>query len=172
MLSKTFFIGLTLLLDAHSNKLGRSSVIDDFDGFVAMVGKRNSYPLIDQEPIIIRPGHVNFVAISSRSIKSNDGIRDIDIEHRKCYFNDERLDNLTIHNHYTQSNCLLECTIASVQQKFNKTCVPWYLPPLNDSQHICDPYDNAKVCSINIEKFQISCTQQYDNSMICLYFNK
>ena len=134
-----------MVLDAHSNKFIKSSVVDDFDGFVSMVMKKNSYPLIDQMPIVLRPGNVNFVAISATSIKADEGIRNIDTSKRRCHFSNEQLDNLTIHNHYTQSNCILECTITHVQRNLNMTCIPWFLPPLNNFQPICDPLNTALV---------------------------
>ena len=75
--------GLTVVLDAHSNQYAKSSVVDAFDGFMAKVGQKHSYPLMNQEPVILRPGSVNFVAIAATSLRSDESIKNIDISKRR-----------------------------------------------------------------------------------------
>lgn len=54
---------------------------------------------------------------------------------------------MKIHNKYSQSNCLLECSIfyaqrqLQVKNKSNQTCSPWYLPASGSSSTICDPWE-------------------------------
>ena len=48
--------GLVLMLDAHSNLLSTATVAEDFKGFMAFIGSSESFPLMSQEGIQIRPG--------------------------------------------------------------------------------------------------------------------
>jgi hypothetical protein len=42
-------MGLTVMLDAHTDILTELSVTDDFEGFKAMVSPRGDFPLISQQ---------------------------------------------------------------------------------------------------------------------------
>lgn len=48
--------GLVLMLDSHSNLLSASSVDTDFRGFTTFIGSGESFPMMSQEGIEIRPG--------------------------------------------------------------------------------------------------------------------
>lgn len=48
--------GLVLMLDSHSNRLSASSVDTDFRGFTTFIGSSESFPIMSQEGIEIRPG--------------------------------------------------------------------------------------------------------------------
>ena len=55
--------GLTLILDAHSDTVSSSSITEDVDGFFAIVGSPNQFPMTTIQSILLRPGHNNLVAI-------------------------------------------------------------------------------------------------------------
>ena len=44
---------------------------------------------MDQNPIILKPGHENYVAISITNITSTEEIKSIDPQKRNCLFPDE-----------------------------------------------------------------------------------
>ena len=123
--------GLTVVLDAHSDLLTSSSVYDDVEGFYAVVGSKNQYPMTNHKSIFIRPGFTNQIGIDPVHIAA-----DMSIKHeyhatpqkRFCLFKDEM--TLKFHNFYSEGNCVLECTIDYVLNKMNLTspCVPWYFP--------------------------------------------
>ena len=57
-------LGLTLILDAHTNLLAPGTVSDDIEGFFAVVDERNKYPLTESSQLL-PAGHVTYVAISA-----------------------------------------------------------------------------------------------------------
>ena len=137
--------GLTLILDAHTDRISSGSVSDDFRGFVATVNSGDEYPLTSQKGFLIRPGHQNYVILSAQQVKADPGIKSINPNNRNCYFSDER--PLAMHKNYSQSNCILECYVEyarkSIEKKSNLTggCVPWFYPV--EDEHVfrlCDPW--------------------------------
>ncbi len=73
-------------------------------------------------------GHKNLIALSATKISAKENIRGIDPSRRKCYFKDEN-QGLKMHRHYSQSNCVLECSILFAQNEMKKSkntsCTPW-----------------------------------------------
>ena len=100
--------GLQVILDSHSNLLSGGTVGEDFDGFYAIIDGKNQYPMTTRKTVLLRPGHNNFVSMSATNIESSD-IDDIDPEKRKCLFEKDK--DMSVHQNYTQSNCLLECQL-------------------------------------------------------------
>ena len=136
--------GLMLVLDAHTDKVSSGSVSDNFKGFVTVVDDPDNYPLTETNGLLVRPGRENHVAISALEIVGSEAIRSIDAEDRDCYFSDEH--PLEEHEKYSQSNCVLECTIRYVRKKMreeNETtdCTPWFYPVSDtDISQPCDPW--------------------------------
>ena len=62
--------GLTLILDAHKDLLTSGTVTDNFNGFVTTVTSKNEYPMMKRHSLMIKPGHVNKIAISAINVKS------------------------------------------------------------------------------------------------------
>ena len=83
--------GLTLILDAHTDRVSSGSVSDDFRGFVTVVDSGDKYPLTDQNGFLVRPGHQNYVVLSALQVKADDSVRGIRPDKRRCYFKDENL---------------------------------------------------------------------------------
>ncbi len=71
-----------------------------FQGFLGVVNNRESYPLTSLKNIRIRPGHDNLVSLEAVDVVADQNIKDIDLEHRKCYFHDEY--QLKMHTNYSQ----------------------------------------------------------------------
>lgn len=90
--------GLSLMLDAHTNLVSSSSVKEDFQGFIAVISPRDSYPLTLQNSIRIRPGHDNLVALTAVEIAAS-GIEGIPLDKRGCYFpqDDAALESVHLH---------------------------------------------------------------------------
>ena len=125
--------GLMVVLDAHNHLLSEGSVDSDYEGFIGLVGNRESFPQSYDHGFNIRPGHQNVVALTVTKITAQPSIRAVKPEKRNCRFPDET-DILKMHNVYTQSNCLLECYLFHGQVRLaadtNVTynCTPWFLP--------------------------------------------
>ena len=131
--------GLTLILDAHSDTVSSSSITEDVDGFFAIVGSPNEFPLTTIQSILIRPGHNNLVAIQATHVLPDTDIRTVaSKEERNCIFSDEV--KLDLHTKYSQRNCILE---TSMRYAINSSdpCTPWYFPRTKKSLRICDSFE-------------------------------
>ena len=138
--------GLSLILDAHSDKLASGSVDGDFQGFTGLIHSSESFPLVSEYGFQIRPGSNNLVAMSAVKIEANQNIRRILPIERNCLFPDEN-EGLKIYKSYKQSNCQLECLLSLAQQALlreenetSRACTPWYFPFQDGTSRYCDPW--------------------------------
>jgi hypothetical protein len=89
------------------------------------------------------------VALSAIKLSGNADIRSLKPTERKCYFSDE-IDTIKIHKNYSQSNCMLECSLSfakeSLKTMLNLTnaCTPWYYPSQHDDITVCSPWEALK----------------------------
>ncbi len=136
--------GLKLFLDAHSNRIMPGSVISNSNAFTATVGDRGAFPLTKQNSFLIRPGHVNHVAIRPTVVEANDDIRGIEPQVRGCSFSDET--PLVMYRKYKHANCMLESQMSYALEKISdqNKCIPWFLPmPRDNKTSMCDPWVSA-----------------------------
>ena len=135
--------GLTLVLDAHSDKVASSSITEDVDGFFAIVGSPNEFPLTTIQSVLVRPGHNNLVAMKATQVSPDKDIRSIaTAKERNCIFSDEF--KLDLHAEYSQRNCILERSIMHVMKNYmnqSDLCTPWYFPRTERSLRICDSFE-------------------------------
>ena len=137
--------GLELVLDAHRDLVTSSTVIDDFRGFITTVTSPNNFALTTKHSLMIKPGQSNAITISAVNVKASDQIRQLSVEARKCYFEDEF--PLKMHKKYSHQNCILECTLDYAYEKVaeengNYTkCVPWFYPVTDEQMNLCDPWE-------------------------------
>ena len=135
--------GLTLILDAHSDTVSSSSITEDVDGFFAIVGSPNQFPMTTIQSILLRPGHNNLVAIKATQVSPHASIRSVaSKEDRNCIFADEV--KLDLHNKYSQRNCMLETSMNYVMKHYMNSsdpCTPWYFPRTQRSLRICDSFE-------------------------------
>ena len=136
--------GLRVVLDAHSDRVSSGTISDNFRGFVTVVDGKEKYPLTGRDSFTISPGRENYIALSAFQIYAEDDIRSIHPGKRNCYFPDEH--PLNMHKHYSQSNCILECSIMyarnhTMDGTTNRTCTPWFYPVTNEFvASACDPW--------------------------------
>ena len=136
--------GLTIVLDAHTNMVSSGTISDNFKGFMTIVDGASNYPLTEINGFLVRPGRENHVALSALEINGTEAIRSISPKDRGCFFSDEH--SLDEHQEYTQSNCVLECTMKYARKKMgeaNETvdCTPWFYPVRDaDISPFCDPW--------------------------------
>ena len=150
------------MLDAHSDRLASGSVDQDFQGFLALVHDRGTYPLVGVTGFQIRPGSHNLISLSATQVVSDERIRGLSPETRGCRFEDE-LDGMSLHKKYSQSNCLLECALNSTRDRFFidsgnvTTCMPWFLPTASKTfDGYCDPWEAEKFVKL-AEKHSVGC---------------
>ncbi len=136
--------GLRVVLDAHTDILASGSYPGDFKGFKGFISTNQSYPKVFQKGFLIRPGHINLVALSATKVEASSDIRSIEPSRRRCFFSDET-SNLKIYKKYSQSNCYLECALQNARNevfKKNISCTPWYYPTYEQTPKICNPWEN------------------------------
>ena len=96
------------------------------------------------------PGHLNMVSLSATKLNADEDIRKIEPKKRNCYFSDE-LQQIQLHNRYSQANCLFECALHFAQnllmakQNDSTICTPWFFPFLNKDQRMCNPWEKADI---------------------------
>ena len=126
--------GLRLTMDLHSDSESFGTVATDYSAFRVLIGQAGDFPLVKQNSLVVEPGRETFLALSGKYY-SSDGIENIHPYDRNCYFSNEG--NLSIHENYTFSNCLLECALQ--QSEILVGCVPWFMPH-NSTSAVCDPW--------------------------------
>ena len=101
----------------------------------------------------LKPGHNNIIALSATKIDSSEDIRSIEPSRRNCLFPDENK-NLTMHRHYTKTNCMLECSLKYAQsylldqKKIPQFCTPWFFPASDENLTICNPWEAIAIIDI------------------------
>ena len=133
--------GLTVVLDARTNKVSHSSINDDNEGFFALVESTQSFPLLQKRSLLIPTGQISEIAVSPVHVTSGPNLKAAVVpEKRFCYFGDEY--KLRLFRKYRQDNCKLECGIKFAQDQMNTTdlCHPWYLPTKDfQTVRMCSP---------------------------------
>ena len=137
--------GLYFILDGHYDLMAGGSIDSDFLGFTGLVHSSGSFPMVYQHGFQIKTGHNTFIAVKATQIDTKESLRSIQPEQRKCILSDETRD-LRIHKKYSQTNCLLECSLRFAQTKLSEhenvsqTCTPWYFPFEDQFRNVCDPW--------------------------------
>ena len=98
--------GLELILDAHRDIVSGGTVMEDFEGFFAIIDSNEQFPMVKRKSILIRPGHNNFVGMKATKVTANENIRSIITQKRNCLFHDEM--RMNVHQNYSQSSCMFE----------------------------------------------------------------
>ena len=98
--------GLELILDAHKDIVSGGTVMEDFEGFFAIIDSNEQFPMVKRKSILIRPGHNNFVGMKATKVSANENIRGIITQKRNCLFHDEM--RMNVHQNYSQSSCMFE----------------------------------------------------------------
>ena len=70
--------GLKVILDAHTDILGSSSLPTNFRGFTGFISSNRSYPRVYHKGFQIRAGHNNLVAVSATMVEASPDIRYIE----------------------------------------------------------------------------------------------
>ena len=103
--------GLELVLDAHRDTISGGTLMEDFDGFFAIIDSNEQFPMIKRKSVLIRPGHNNFIAMKATKVTANHNIRNIPTEKRNCLFYDEM--KMNVNQNYSQANCIFESKLEN-----------------------------------------------------------
>ena len=69
---------------------------------------------MDTGSFLVAPGKVTMVEITAEKLSTSDGYRDLSVEDRGCYFEDEM--PLQLFSEYTSDNCWVECLLNLTQK--------------------------------------------------------
>ena len=134
--------GLKLILDAHTDMISSGSVGDEFEGFMAIIDGINNYPLSSRNSLMIRPGRKTSVAMTASHVYGSEGTRKIDAAKRGCYFPDEY--DLEMHKRYSQTNCLLECSLRYTRNQLRNVSEETTNSTTNVSYNISEEQTDSK----------------------------
>lgn len=81
-----------------------------------------------REPFVVKAGYINTIYVTPEIQKTNEAMKALSIERRKCRFKDET-DGLKLFKQYTKNGCLLECHILAAAKECG--CIPWKYPQVN-----------------------------------------
>ena len=154
--------GLTVVLDSHSNLFSPGSNNADTNGFIGLVKPRGSFPQTALGGFELRPGHNNIVTISAKIITCDEGLQGLNAQERNCKFEEEN-SKLKFYQNYTQTNCLLECSLLFAQKNvLNKypnlqPCMPWFFPSTDIAPFACDPWIAAEMYELMLDVPEYEC---------------
>ena len=112
-------LGLTLVLDGHSDQISGGTVSGDIDGFYALIDSDTNYPLMNQRSLSIKPGHTNLIALSPSRITASDNLKTIQVDKRNCLFPEEH--KLKLFKNYSKPSCDFECSLDYAMSKVSST---------------------------------------------------
>jgi acid-sensing ion channel, other len=93
-------------------------------GFHVYVHLPNEAPQISKHYYLVPYQQTVQISVNPTMIKTAHELRDISLDKRQCYFNDERY--LRFYRHYTQNNCEVECVANMTVSKC--ACQRFYMP--------------------------------------------
>ena len=135
-------MGLTVILDAHTDLISEYTISTDYKEITAAIIPPGDFPLTSQNPIKIKPGHSNMIALVATHKLSDPAIKTIDPVKRKCYFRDET-NFIKFHKNYSQMNCLFECALFQARKVSKINCTPWFFPQQSTTERVCDPWEKS-----------------------------
>ncbi|XP_065163273.1 pickpocket protein 28-like isoform X2 [Atheta coriaria] len=124
-------LGLSLVLDAQLAEYHCTST--NSIGFKMLLSAPNERPRVADVGFLLSPGVEARITILPDVKDATEGVKNIHIDKRQCYFARER--HLKFFLVYTEKNCRLECISNYTMERCN--CVPYYLPR-NPENPICD----------------------------------
>ena len=78
--------GLTLIFDAHSHRLSKSSVTDNFLGVPVLIEHKDKFPFVKRSGINAMPGYETRITVNAFDVKAKQEIRRFGPAKRRCYF--------------------------------------------------------------------------------------
>ena len=82
-----------------------------FDHFRLGISASDSFFDVDLNPTILRRGFKTLLKVQPSVIVSNEDIRSLAVEDRKCRFEDEVPENMKLFKKYSPSACRFECML-------------------------------------------------------------
>ncbi|XP_043287468.1 pickpocket protein 28-like [Venturia canescens] len=125
--------------------------IRGYFGASVMIHDPLVYPEINIQSINIQPGQEVSINLKGSVIESEESLRSLSLNQRKCFFDDEN--KLNTSSLYRYESCISECRMEYIFLKCG--CVPFYYPNTMKSAPICGLLD-------------LPCLRQHRNTLALL----
>ncbi|XP_033210034.1 pickpocket protein 28-like [Belonocnema kinseyi] len=116
--------GLAVTFDVESQYYRGS--IRPYIGASILVHHPVEFPEVDLRSAIIQPSQEVSILLSGTMIESEPGVRNLPVDLRNCWFEDEK--KLKISSSYGYHSCVSQCRIRFIVE--NCKCVPFYYPQI------------------------------------------
>ncbi|KAL0117426.1 hypothetical protein PUN28_010336 [Cardiocondyla obscurior] len=145
-------VGLAVALNIEPDTYKASS--RPFVGASVMIHDPIDFPDIGAHVASVLPGHVLAISVTGTSIRGMESLRNIPLEKRLCYFDDEMMDTEI---RYSYQSCVSKCT---AKYTFNMCgCLPFYYPEAHRGMRTCYLSDIDCLLSIRNSAKVGNCTQ-------------
>ncbi|XP_025161043.1 pickpocket protein 28 [Harpegnathos saltator] len=122
-------LGLTIAvnIDRHNYKYS----VRPYVGASIFIHDAIDFPDIGAHHAIVSPSHIVAIPVSGTSIKSMHSMRNLPLEKRLCYFDNE----VPGESHYSFQSCVSQCIAEHLQDKCG--CLPFYYPETHVGIRTC-----------------------------------
>lgn len=100
-------------------------------GLEVLIHDPEEFPQGSITSAVAQPNAEVILSITPSVINSKETIRDIPVDERQCYFEDEI--KLRATRKYTLNSCLAECRVDYIVKMCN--CLPFFYPDIPEIQH-------------------------------------
>lgn len=100
-------------------------------GLEVLIHDPNEFPQASITSAVAQPSAEVILSITPSVINSKATIRDVPVNERQCYFEDEV--KLRATRKYTMNSCLAECRVDYIVKKCN--CLPFFYPDIPEMQN-------------------------------------
>ncbi|XP_077267511.1 sodium channel protein Nach [Temnothorax americanus] len=122
-------VGLAVALNIEPNMYKATS--RPYVGASVMIHDPIDFPDIGAHVASVPPGHVLAVSVTGTSIRSMESLRNIPLEKRMCYFDNEKSGEVR----YSYQSCLSECKADQIHHLCG--CLPFYYPEAHKGKRTC-----------------------------------
>ena len=147
--------GLIVILDLHKDLYQFGSQNTDENFFLTMISPTGNFPTSNYKSVRVIPGHLNTITVTAGMQDADQAIAGIAPPDRNCFFPQEN-QVLSMHQNYTQYNCLLECSLqfawSTVQVSlsvFWRTIMPIHVKSTSPILHIKEWPDKNKALHLS-----------------------
>lgn len=116
------YVGLVFQVDTHPEYY--ISPTEYYYGAEILIHDSNDFPDMAVVAALVQPGEELRLAVNPEAITSAFEVRHMDVQQRKCWFDNEI--DLILAERYSFESCMVECKAAHAIELCH--CLPYYFP--------------------------------------------
>ncbi|XP_023287594.1 sodium channel protein Nach-like [Orussus abietinus] len=124
-------IGLSLVLNVEAFAYRGS--IRPYTGASVLIHDPHVYPEVDMQTALVQSNQEISVILSGKVVESAENVRQLKLNQRNCWFNDEK--QLKSSVVYSYQSCVAECRMEHIVSLCD--CLPFYYPDIVDNVRTC-----------------------------------